>query len=316
MSSRDTTYTRIGLFAAMGLLLAVGAGMGCGGVAGGPDDGAVQVTATTGMVADAARNVGGDRASVTGLMGPGVDPHMYRPSQRDLQRLREADLLLYNGLYLEGRMAQVLEDMSQQRPTAAVAEAVPEEKRIEAGDYGGSYDPHVWFDVSLWKYAVEAVRDALIEVDPEGRETYEANAEAYLAELDALHEEMQEKIASIPEENRVLVTAHDAFGYFGKAYDIEVMALQGISTAAEFGLRDITDLARTIAEREIPAVFIETTINPQGVNALIEGIRERGHDIQEGGELYSDALGAEGTPEGTYTGMVRYNVETIVEALK
>ena len=316
MSSRGTTHTWITVLAAMALLLALGAGMGCGGVAGEPDDGVIRVTATTGMVADAARNVAGDRASVTGLMGPGVDPHMYRASQRDLQRLREADLLLYNGLYLEGRMAQVFERMSQERPAVAVAEAVPVEKRIEAGDYGGLYDPHVWFDVSLWKYVVQAVRDALIEVDPEGRDTYEANAEAYLAELEALHVKVKERIASIPEENRVLVTAHDAFGYFGKVYGIEVMALQGISTAAEFGLRDITNLARTIAEREIPAVFIETTINPQGVNALIEGIRERGHDVQEGGELYSDALGADGTPEGTYVGMVRYNVDTIVEALK
>ncbi|MFO7776227.1 MAG: zinc ABC transporter substrate-binding protein [Candidatus Hydrogenedentota bacterium] len=315
MSSRSTKYMRMGL-AAMGVLLVLGAGMGCGGVAGERDNGVIQVVATTGMVADTARNVAGDRASVTGLMGPGVDPHMYRASQQDLRRLREADLLLYNGLYLEGRMAQVFDRMSQHRPTVAVAEAVPEEEHIEAGDYGGLYDPHIWFDVSLWKSAVEAVRDALIEVDPEGRETYEANAEAYLAELEALHEEVKEKIASIPEEKRVLVTAHDAFGYFGKAYDIEVMALQGISTAAEFGLRDITDLARTIAEREIPAVFIETTINPQGVNALIEGIRERGHAIQDGGELYSDALGADGTPEGTYVGMVRYNVDTIVEAWK
>ena len=282
----------------------------------GEEDGRLRVTATTGMVADAARNVGGDHVAVTGLMGPGVDPHMYRPSQSTLRKLEEADLILYNGLMLEGGMGQVLDRMARRRPMAAVAEAVPRERLMQPAEYEGAYDPHVWFDVSLWMHAVEAVRDALIELDPDNEADYRANTEAYLAELEELDAYVREQIASIPDEQRVLVTAHDAFGYFGRAYDIEVLALQGISTAAEFGLQDITRLAREIARREIKAVFLETTIAPRSIQALLEGVRDLGHDVEIGGDLYSDAMGPEGSPEGAYTGMVRHNVDTIVRALR
>ena len=303
---------------AVGVLAGLALVLLAGGCAAAPedDDGRLRVTATTGMIADAARNVAGEHARVTGLMGPGVDPHSYRPSQRALGALREADLILYNGLFLEGAMAGVLERLGERQPVVAVAEAVPEEQLLDSPDYEGAYDPHIWFDVSLWMVAVERIRDALMEHDPENAAAYEANAAAYLAELGALHEEARETLAGVPEEHRVLVTAHDAFGYFGRAYDVEVMALQGISTAAEFGLHEVTSLARVIAEREIKAVFPESTISPRSVRALIEGVEGLGHEVREGGTLFSDAMGEPGTPEGTYVGMVRHNVNTIAEALR
>lgn len=280
------------------------------------DDRIINVVATTGMIADAARNVAGSRANVVGLMGPGVDPHLYRASQGDVRALANADLILYNGLSLEGRMADVLVRMARTKPTVAVTEYIPEELLTEPEAFGGHYDPHVWFDVPMWKLAVERIKDALIEVDPAHRADYESNASAYLELLDELDQYAKEQIAQIPPESRVLITAHDAFGYFGRAYGIEVVGLQGISTDTEVGLRDIQELVAFIVARGIKAVFVESSVPRRSIEAVVEGARRQGHLVKIGGELFSDALGDAGTPEGTYIGMVRHNVDTIVAALK
>ncbi|GMW03835.1 MAG: ABC transporter substrate-binding protein [Candidatus Hydrogenedentota bacterium] len=285
--------------------------------AGPRDSGApLKITATTGMIADAARIVGGDHVAITALMGPGVDPHLYKATQGDLDALANADLVLYNGLHLEGRMADVLVKMASRVKTVQITDAIPQELLREPPEFQGHYDPHVWFDVSLWSRAVERVRDALIEVDSANADAYRANADAYLKELMELHEYAKAQLATIPESGRVLITAHDAFGYFGQAYGLEVMGLQGISTAAEFGLQDIERLVNIVVDRKIKAVFIETSISPKSIEALIQGVKAKGHEVAMGGQLYSDALGEAGTPAGTYVGMVRHNVDTIVGALK
>jgi len=280
------------------------------------DEGPLRVTATTGMVADAARVVGGEHVEVTALMGPGVDPHLYKASQGDLEALGGADLILYNGLLLEGKMGDLLVKMSRDRPTFPVTEYVPDSLLREPPEFQGHYDPHIWFDVALWRRGVERVRDALIEVDATHADDYRANAAAYVDSLAALHEWVRARVAEIPAERRVLVTAHDAFGYFGRAYHIEVVGLQGISTVAEFGLADIRRLVDLIVTRRVKAVFIESSVPRRNIDAVVEGCRARGHDVTVGGTLFSDAMGEAGTPEGTYLGMVRANVRTIVEALR
>lgn len=312
---------RGGTRAARRIAPALVAGMlvaGCAGGDGAATRGAgpVRVTATTGMVTDAARVVGGAHVQVTGLMGPGVDPHLYKASQGDLEALGGADLILYNGLLLEGKMGDLLVKMSRDRPTFPVTEYVPDSLLREPPEFQGHYDPHIWFDVALWRRAVERVRDALIEVDAAHAGDYRANAAAYLDSLAALDEWVRARIAAIPEERRVLVTAHDAFGYFGRAYGIDVVGLQGISTVAEFGLADIRRLVDLITARRVKAVFIESSVPRRNIDAVVEGCRARGHDVAVGGTLFSDAMGEAGTPEGTYVGMVRANVNTIVEALR
>lgn len=294
-------------------MAAVSAGCGTGRAAG-SGDGRVHAVATTGMVADLVRNVGGDRVAVTALMGPGVDPHLFKASEGDVARLQQAQIIFYNGLHLEGRMGDILVKMAREKPTVAVAERVPEELLLVTED--GVEDPHIWFDVSLWMRAVDVVRDSLIELDPAGRTVYEQNAAAYREELAELHTYAGEQLAAIPAGRRVLVTAHDAFGYFGRAYDVEVRGLQGISTATEYGLADLQQTVDLLVERQIKAVFVESSVPRSSVEALVAGAAARGHAVTIGGELFSDALGAEGTPEGTYVGMVRHNVNTIVAALR
>jgi manganese/zinc/iron transport system substrate-binding protein len=293
---------------------------GCSGTgitsSGDDPDAVLRVTTTTGMIADLAANIGGDLVTVTALMGPGVDPHLYQATQGDLVKLRNADLILYNGLHLEGRMADVLEKLGERVPSVAVTRAVPPDRLLTPPEFEGQHDPHVWFDVSLWRFVAEGVRDSLIELRPQWREMFEHNAAVYIDQLDALHAYVHAQVASIPETQRVLVTAHDAFGYFGRAYDTEVIGLQGISTASEYGLRDLTSLVNLIVQRRIKAVFVETSIPRDSIDALVRGARARGHSVSIGGELFSDAMGAAGTPEGTYLGMVRHNVDTIVEALR
>ena len=282
---------------------------------GDPSSAPLTVTVTTGMIADAVRNVGGNHVRVVALMGPGVDPHLYKATQGDLAKLREANIIFYNGLHLEGRMGEVFRTMAERLPTIAVAESIPKELLRQPPEFEGNYDPHVWFDVNLWIYVVQKIRDVLSEQDPAHRADYAANAAAYLEQLKQLDTYIREQIAKIPEPQRLLVTAHDAFGYFGRAYGIEVMGIQGISTASDYGLQDLNQLAEILANRKVKAVFVETSVSPRSVEALVEGTRAKGHDIKIGGKLYSDALGEEGTPEGTYIGMVRHNVDTIVKAL-
>lgn len=279
-------------------------------------DGRLQVVATTGMIADAARTIGGDLVAVEALMGPGVDPHLFKASERDVRRLAGADLILYHGLYLEGAMADILGKMSRQRPALAVGETVPEEELLSYAQFGKEYDPHIWFDVALWARVLEPIADALAQQLPEHREELLARAHAYRDELVALDRQVAERIAEIPPQRRVLVTAHDAFGYFGRRYDIEVVGIQGISTVAEAGLEDMERTTDLVVERAIPAVFIESSISPRTVEALQGACRERGHEVKIGGQLYSDAMGPADSPAGTYPGMVRSNVDTIVEALR
>lgn len=275
--------------------------------------GAIPVTVTTGMIADIVKNVGGERVTVTALMGPGVDPHLYKASEGDIARLESAKIIFYNGVHLEGRMGDILVKMARQKPTVAVAERIPHEKLLERD---GAEDPHIWFDVTNWMLATEAVRDELIAFDPAAKASYEANAAAYLKQLQELHEWAKGELATIPRERRVLVTAHDAFNYFGRAYEVEVVGLQGISTAAEYGLKDVQAMLDLIVSRQIKAVFVESSVPKRSIEALIEGAKARGHSLTIGGELFSDAMGSAGTPEGSYVGMVRHNVTTIVGALK
>lgn len=277
-------------------------------------EGKLRITTTTGMIADITKNVGGEHVSVISLMGPGVDPHLYKPTSGDLSRLSQAQVILYNGLGLESKMQTALDRMAESKPTVAVAEGIA--KTLLLDDEQGHPDPHIWFDVSLWVTAVEAVRDTLIGADPANKTAYEANAAAYLQELEALHAWAKAEMATIPQERRVLVTAHDAFGYFGRAYDIEVMALQGISTDAEYGLADVQNLVDLLTSRKVKAVFFESSIPQRSIGAVVEGTKAKGHDIVVGGELFSDAMGSADTPEGTYIGMVKHNVTTIVTALK
>jgi manganese/zinc/iron transport system substrate-binding protein len=276
----------------------------------------MRITTTTGMIADLAENIGGDRVEVVSLMGPGVDPHLYKPSAGDIGRLEEADVIFYNGLELEGRMTDILVKIARAgTPTVPVAEGIPEELLHEPPQFAGKYDPHIWFDVTLWQMAAQRVKDELATIDPASDALFQANLDAYLTQLDELHTYVQEQILRIPEAQRVLITAHDAFGYYGERYGIEVRGLQGMSTATEATAGDIQALAEFIAERQIPAIFVESSVPPATIEAVEEAVRDRGFDVVIGGQLFSDAMGAAGTPEGTYLGMVRYNTDTIVAAL-
>lgn len=272
----------------------------------------INVVATTGMIGDAVQNVGGERIELSTLMGPGTDPHLYQASEGDVNRLHRADIIFYNGLHLEGRMAELLERMGEQKPTVAVGENIPENYEIL---HQGQADPHIWMDVTLWKYAVAAIESTLVVLDSTHSAQYQANAEVYQARLDSLQAEVNERIGTLPAHRRILVTAHDAFNYFGRAYGFQLRGLQGISTATEAGTGDVQRLVTFIVDHEVPAVFVESSIPRRNIEAVVEAVRARDHEIRLGGELFSDALGTAGTPEGTYIGMIRHNVTTIVEAL-
>jgi manganese/zinc/iron transport system substrate-binding protein len=277
----------------------------------------IEAVTTVGMIADIVKNVGGDRVAVTALMGPGVDPHLYRATAGDVDTLGKADIIFYGGLELEGRMTDIFVKMARKgTPTIPVSEKIPENLLREPKEFQGKYDPHIWFDVTLWKLAAETVRDELAKYDPNSAEKYKQNAADYLKKLDELHEYVKTQIATIPKASRVLVTAHDAFGYFGRQYDMEVLGLQGTSTATEPGAKDVQQLAETIATRKIKAIFVESSVPPASLEAVKAAVKSRGWDVAIGGQLFSDAMGQDGTPEGTYIGMVRHNVDTIVKALR
>jgi len=275
----------------------------------------LNVVATTSMIADAARQVAGDRAEVTALMGPGVDPHSYRQTRSDIAALARADLVLWHGLYLEAQLEEFFLDLGKRRNVVAVGEAVAREKLLSNADYEGRFDPHVWMDPKLWETVVYAVRDALIKTDPDGEATYNANADAHVAEIEKLVDYMTSVTATVPKQSRVLLTAHDAFSYFGRGYDFDVLGIQGISTESEAGLRRVEQLVDTIVERKISAVFVESSVPERNVRALIEGASARGQDVKIGGTLYSDAMGDPGTYEGTYIGMIDHNATLITRAL-
>lgn len=282
----------------------------------GPDGYPYQITATVGMVADIARVVAGPRAEVTGIIGEGVDPHLYKPTSTDVKRLQSADVVFYNGLLLEGKMADVLVRLARKgQPVFAVTEKIAEQGDYVIDDGEDHHDPHVWMDVRGWMAAVEVVADSLAGYDAANAAEYHERAAAYLAELEKLDEYARGCIQSIPEGRRVLVTAHDAFGYMARAYGLEVRGIQGLSTESEAGVRDIEELVAFLVQREIPAVFVETSVSDKNVRALLEGARARGHELKIGGELFSDAMGPAGSYEGTYLGMIDHNVTTITRAL-
>jgi len=287
-------------------------GASCAGE--GSDDERPYVVTTIMMLEDIVNQVAGDFVRVDGLMGPGVDPHVYRATPGDFRALERADLILYNGLFLEARLSEILARMPER--TFAAAEQLNSGRLIEAYEFGGNYDPHVWFDVMLWAEVTEGVSNRLQQLVPDHADEIAENTEAYLAELHELDEWVKGRIAEIPENRRVLITAHDAFSYFGNAYGMQVMGLQGLSTQSEYGLQDVSRMVGYIIENEIPAIFLETSIARRSIQSLMNGVRERGGSVSMGGELYSDAMGARGSEEGTYTGMVRANVNIITEALK
>ncbi len=275
----------------------------------------LRVVTTIGMITDIAKNVGGTRVEVTGIVEPGVDPHFYSLTPKDVQRLGSAHIIFYNGLHLEAKMGDILAKMSEDTLTVAVTDAVDRSLLLTPAEYEGLYDPHLWFDVKLWMQAVGKVRDALSEFDADNTDLYRSNAERYLTELVELNEYVQSQVERVPSQQRVLVTAHDCFNYFGKAYGFEVRGLQGISTATEVGIADIQELATFIAERSISAIFVESSVSPRSLKAVKAAVKSKGFDVEIGGELFTDAMGNEGTPEGTYIGMIRHNIDTIVHAL-
>lgn len=308
MASPDTTITRRNALALLAMIAAV------------PRSAMAQaaplaVVATTGMIADTARRIGGDLVQVRALMGPGVDPHAYRQTRTDIAALARADLVLWHGLYLEAQMEEVLLDLARRRKVVAVAEAVPVARRRAHDEYQGRFDPHVWMDPVLWRYVVDAVAAAMGELRPADRTAFEAQAARFRDDLQALAAYSTRVLGTVPPDRRVLITAHDAFAYFGAAYGFEVMGIQGISTESEAGLARIRSLVDLVVERRIGAIFVESSVAERNVRAIVEGAAARGHTVVIAGELFSDAMGPDGTYEGTYIGMIDHNVTTIARAL-
>lgn len=274
------------------------------------------IVTTCGMVTDIVREVAGDKAKVTGLMGEGVDPHLYKPTRDDVAKLLQADVVFYSGLMLEGRMTDTFLKVSRKgTPVFAVTELLDEKFLLEPKEFAGHTDPHVWMDVKGWMAAVKAVARSLSEVDAANAARYQTNAERYVTQLAKLDDYAKQSLSSIPKERRTLITAHDAFNYFGRAYDIEVLGIQGISTESEAGVADINKLVDILVERKIPAIFVESSVSDKNIKALVEGSKSRGHTVRIGGQLFSDAMGKPGTYEGTYIGMIDHNVTIITRAL-
>lgn len=281
-----------------------------------PAKGRATIVTTVGMVTDITRAVVGDRAEVLGLLGEGVDPHLYKPTRSDIQRLMSADVILYNGLLLEGKMTDsLIRAATAGKKVHAVTELLDEKFLLEPEDFHGHQDPHVWMDPKAWAKAVEVVRDKLSEFDPAGKESYHSHAAAYLKQLDDLDVYATHVLQSVPEKQRVLVTAHDAFNYFGRRFGFEVVGIQGISTESEAGIKDVERIVSLLVDRKVGAVFVESTVSDRNIKALLAGAKARGHDVKIGGQLFSDAMGKPGTYEGTYIGMIDHNVTVIARAL-
>ncbi|MFJ9462305.1 metal ABC transporter solute-binding protein, Zn/Mn family [Viridibacillus arvi] len=275
------------------------------------------VVTTISQIADAVSVIAGDRVDVKALMGPGVDPHLYKATQGDLSKLESADVIFYSGLHLEGKMLDVFEKMQENDKTVkAISESIEEEKLLGNEMDAKLYDPHVWFDIDIWKTAVHQITDTLSEKYPEYKNEFSENEAIYFKELDDLSTYAKQRIDEIPLNQRVLVTAHDAFNYFGRSLNIEVRGLQGLSTESEYGLKDVRDVVDFLVGNNIKAVFIESSVSDKAMKAVIDGAKEKGQNVKIGGELYSDAMGKEGTEQGTYIGMYKHNVDTIVNSLK
>lgn len=275
----------------------------------------LRVVCTTGMIADALQAIGGDYIELTALMGPGVDPHLYRPRESDMHAIYQADVIVYNGLHLEGKMTDVFAALARSKPTIAVGDLVPAERLRIVDAEGMVYDPHIWFDVRLWADATYALAERLGDIDPTHRAYYMSRADAYRAQLYDLDAYVRESLARIPVQRRVLVTAHDAFGYFGDAYDVEVMGLQGVSTDSEIRIADVERLIDVIVTRRLPTIFVEASLPERALQAVQAGVERAGHSVSIGGSLYSDTLGEPGTSEESYAGTVLYNVHAITQGL-
>jgi manganese/zinc/iron transport system substrate-binding protein len=294
--------------------------IGCGGDAKPAESAATrsypyQVTTTVAMVNDIVRNVAGDRATCTAIMGAGVDPHLYKPTRDDVAAMTRSDVVFYSGLMLEGKMADTLVRVGRSKPVFAVTELIDEKVLLEPPEMEGHFDPHVWMDANAWGQCAQAVGKRLAEFDPPNADGYRARADAYAAECAKLVEYAKRSIATIPENSRVLITSHDAFNYFGRAYGLQVMGVQGLSTESEAGLQRINELVDFLVKNNVRAVFVESSVSPKNIQALIEGAKARGHEVKVGGELFSDAMGAEGTYEGTYIGMIDHNVTLVTRGL-
>lgn len=275
-----------------------------------------RIVATVGMISDVARQVAGDRAEVVGLLGPGVDPHLYKPTRSDIATLSKADVVFYNGLLLEGKLTDALIRVATSgKKVYPVTELLEPQFLLEPKEFAGHYDPHVWMDPRAWIKTVEVIRDKLSEYDPAGKEKYAENAEQVAAELSTLDSYAEGILKNVPEDSKVLVTAHDAFNYFGRRYGFEVLGIQGMSTESEAGVQDIERIVGILVSRKIAAVFVESTVSERNIKALIEGAAAQGHQVKIGGLLFSDAMGKAGTYEGTYVGMIDHNVTTITRAL-
>lgn len=272
----------------------------------------IKVLTTIAQIGEPLSVIGGERVKVESLMGPSVDPHLYSPTQSDIKKVSEAEIIFYNGLNLEANMVEVFNSIGMEKPVLAVGETIDENDLLY--DEGGAIDPHIWFELNLWQQALDAAVEELKAYAPEYADYFDENKEAYFAELDSLKEDAK-KLLDIPESQRILVTAHDAFGYFGRMHEMQVVGLQGLSTEDEVGLTDINKTIKIIEEHKVPAIFVETSISSKTIEAVIDGANNKGIDVSLGGELYSDALGAPGSEEGTYLGMYRYNINTIYEAL-
>lgn len=304
------------MLAALALLATMGLSSSCSEAGRGfTDDGRLKVVCTTSIVGDTVRAIGGDEIQIFTMMGAGIDPHSYKARESDVLAIAQADIVFYSGLHLEAKLADVFERMGGNVRTVAVTRDIPEHRLRGSEDYANMHDPHVWFNTGLWTYTVRTITETLAASDPQHAALFHSRADEYMQELEELGAYIQDQISRIPEQQRVLVTAHDAFGYFGDAYGFEVVGLQGISTQAEAGTGDVRGLAELIADRRIPAIFVESSVPVRNIQAVQEATRARGWDVGIGGELFSDALGSDGTPEGTYIGMVRHNVDTIVNAL-
>ncbi len=303
----------ISIVLALSLIMAILGG--CAAKDSGEDNGELKVVTTTTIIADVARNIAGDLVEVEALMGPGVDPHLYKASAGDVKRMNEADMVIYNGLHLEGRMGEVFENIKDKIIFAA-NEDIDEGQLLDFETNPGYFDPHVWFDVPIWQGAAERIAEGLKELDPENSDVYDENLKSYLAELEELDKYVRDRTEELDPEKRILVTAHDAFQYFGDEYGFDVRGLQGISTDAEAGTSDVRKLADFIVENEVKAIFVESSVPRKNIEALQEAVKSKGFDVEIGGELYSDSTGDLGSPAESYIGTVRENIDTIVDALK
>jgi len=274
-----------------------------------------KVTTTTGMVTDLVRNVGGDKAVVAGIMGSGVDPHLYKATRDDVAAMLSADLVFYSGLMLEGKMSDALIKVARNKPVHAVTQLIDEKYLLEPEEFAGHSDPHVWMDPIAWSKGAEVVAKALAEFDPANKDYYLSNSITFIEQANALHEYGKKVLATVPQQTRVLITSHDAFNYFGRAYNLKVIGVQGISTESEAGLQRINDLVDFLVANRVPAVFIESSVSPKNIQALVDGTKSRGHNVRIGGQLFSDAMGEEGTYEGTYIGMIDHNVTLVARSL-